>query len=83
MLRMETLDEVEPNLFEEPEGEIIEVYQKGRHGLSVLTRVSERDEGGAEELLNENGEPTCGYETDNGPCERIVDSVEERCWQHD
>lgn len=38
-----------------------------------------------EHLLDEEQTfpPTCGYETENGPCQRKVDDPTRRCWQHE
>lgn len=39
----------------------------------ALVRVSDSDTDGI----------ICGYETQNGPCQRDVSERHERCWQHE
>ena len=82
MLKLETLREVKPGYYEEPEGELVEFIRSKRDRIRVLTRVDgdvDPEEGG------ESGDESyeCGAALESGgECSREVDEPDVTCFQH-
>ena len=65
-------------------GEIFEPTESELDSFnSLIEEVDSEDVNpGVTATQSDESDFICGYETDNGPCQRSVDSSDEYCWQH-